>query len=221
MVLRFAHPSRPQRAFANLLVRYINQGRGEANHASLSPRKVTGLLTRRHPDRLDDKQRALRDQLAGACPEMTVLADQIRTFASLLVPSVGNAEHLTAWIARTRAADLPFLYSFATAAYVHRRSADWLKLKCSGGQEFVTGGFTEPSGSRIGFDALLLGHHDEDRRLPYAGKVGTGFDTDTLRKLRGGGTYPSAVRARMPAHTQQRLRAHGVVPVQPFTGDIR
>ncbi|MFJ9179433.1 ISL3 family transposase [Streptomyces sp. NPDC102360] len=53
---------------ANLLVRYINQGRVEADHASLSPRKVTGLLTR-HPDRLDDKQSALCDQLAGACPE--------------------------------------------------------------------------------------------------------------------------------------------------------
>nr|WP_282203139.1 hypothetical protein [Kitasatospora fiedleri] len=50
---------------ANLLVCYINQGRVEADHAALSPRKVTGLLTC-HPDRLGGTQHALRDQLAAA-----------------------------------------------------------------------------------------------------------------------------------------------------------
>ncbi|MCX4671840.1 transposase [Streptomyces sp. NBC_01381] len=108
---------------ANLLVRYINQGRVEADHAVLSPRKVTSLLTR-HPDHLDDKQRALCDQLAGACPEMTALADQIRAFAALLVPSAGNAEQLTAWLTRTRAADLPFLHSFATGLERDRAAVD-------------------------------------------------------------------------------------------------
>ncbi len=71
----------------------------------------------------------------------------------------------------------------ADAPYVHRRSTDWLKLKCGGGQEFVIGGFTEPTGSRVGFGALLLGYYDRGR-LRYAGKVGTGFDQRTLRDLR-------------------------------------
>ncbi|WP_414641158.1 non-homologous end-joining DNA ligase [Actinospica sp.] len=71
----------------------------------------------------------------------------------------------------------------ADASYVHRRSPTWLKLKCARGQEFVVGGFTEPSGSRVGFGALLLGYYDGDR-LRYAGKVGTGWDTRTLRRLR-------------------------------------
>jgi bifunctional non-homologous end joining protein LigD len=71
----------------------------------------------------------------------------------------------------------------ADASYVHRRSPTWLKLKCERGQEFVVGGFTEPSGSRVGFGALLLGYYDGDR-LRYAGKVGTGWDTRTLRNLR-------------------------------------
>ncbi|RST06666.1 ATP-dependent DNA ligase [Streptomyces sp. WAC07149] len=71
----------------------------------------------------------------------------------------------------------------ADAPYVHRRSTDWLKLKCSGGQEFVIGGFTEPAGRRVGFGALLLGYY-QDGRLHYAGKVGTGYDTATLRSLR-------------------------------------
>jgi bifunctional non-homologous end joining protein LigD len=63
------------------------------------------------------------------------------------------------------------------------RSTDWLKLKCSLGQEFVIGGFTDPAGSRVGFGALLLGHYEGDR-LRYAGKVGTGFDRRTLIRLR-------------------------------------
>ncbi|MFI9721834.1 non-homologous end-joining DNA ligase [Streptomyces sp. NPDC052396] len=71
----------------------------------------------------------------------------------------------------------------AGSRYVHGRSPEWLKLKCGLGQEFVIGGFTEPAGSRTGFGALLLGYHQEGR-LRYAGKVGTGFDTATLRSLR-------------------------------------
>lgn len=71
------------------------------------------------------------------------------------------------------------------APYTHRRSTDWLKLKCARGQEFVVGGFTEPQGSRIGFGALLLGYYEPGSdKLRYAGKVGTGWDTRSLRALR-------------------------------------
>jgi bifunctional non-homologous end joining protein LigD len=72
----------------------------------------------------------------------------------------------------------------ADSPYVGRRSTDWLKLKCSNRQEMVVGGFTDPRGSRVGFGALLLGYHDDGGRLVYAGKVGTGYDTATLRDLR-------------------------------------
>ncbi|MEV0643123.1 non-homologous end-joining DNA ligase [Streptomyces sp. NPDC050619] len=72
----------------------------------------------------------------------------------------------------------------ADSPYQPRRSTDWLKLKCSQGQEFVVGGFTEPAGSREGLGALLLGHHDSGGGLRYAGKVGTGFDRRTLLELR-------------------------------------
>ncbi len=68
------------------------------------------------------------------------------------------------------------------SVYVSRRTRDWLKFKCSQEQEFVVGGYTEPRGSRIGFGALLLGYY-RGRKLVYAGKVGTGFDTNTLRRL--------------------------------------
>ncbi|MGD8396889.1 MAG: non-homologous end-joining DNA ligase [Candidatus Eiseniibacteriota bacterium] len=71
----------------------------------------------------------------------------------------------------------------AGAGYVHGRSNRWRKLKCDHRQEFVIGGYTDPQGSRSGFGALLLGYH-EDGALHYAGKVGTGFDQETLEALR-------------------------------------
>jgi bifunctional non-homologous end joining protein LigD len=48
----------------------------------------------------------------------------------------------------------------------------------------VVGGFTDPQRSRVGFGALLLGYYNASGELVYAGKVGTGFDTETLRSLR-------------------------------------
>lgn len=70
----------------------------------------------------------------------------------------------------------------ADSAYQQFRSPSWLKIKCLKRQEFVIGGYTKPSGSRVGFGALLLGYHD-DGKLVYAGRVGTGFTNDTLRQL--------------------------------------
>ena len=72
----------------------------------------------------------------------------------------------------------------ADSRYVHGRSRDWLKFKCSAEQELVIGGYTAPRGSRTDLGALLLGVYDEGR-LRYAGKVGTGFTRATLRDLAG------------------------------------
>jgi bifunctional non-homologous end joining protein LigD len=87
----------------------------------------------------------------------------------------------------------------ADGEYVHGRSRDWLKFKCSNEQEFVIGGFTDPQRTRVGFGALLLGYY-ENGTLRYAGKVGTGYDNQTLQKLR------------------QRLDALSR-PVSPFGGE--
>jgi DNA ligase D-like protein (predicted ligase) len=70
----------------------------------------------------------------------------------------------------------------ADAPYRSVRSSDWLKLKCSASQELVIGGWTEPRGARTHFGALLVGHYDNEG-LRYAGKVGTGFDSETLADL--------------------------------------
>ena len=71
----------------------------------------------------------------------------------------------------------------ADAPYSGGRTRDWLKFKCVTSQELVIGGYTDPRGSRPGLGALLVGYHDADGRLTYAGKVGTGFTADRLRSL--------------------------------------
>jgi ATP-dependent DNA ligase len=70
----------------------------------------------------------------------------------------------------------------ADSRYVATRSRDWLKLKCSRGQELVIGGWTAPKGTRQRLGAILVGYYDGDS-LRYAGKVGTGFDGATLERL--------------------------------------
>jgi bifunctional non-homologous end joining protein LigD len=71
----------------------------------------------------------------------------------------------------------------ADRPYYMGRSADWLKVKCIKREEFVIGGFTDPAGSRVGFGSLLVGYYDKRHQLTYAGRVGTGFDTRSLREL--------------------------------------
>jgi DNA ligase D-like protein (predicted ligase) len=71
----------------------------------------------------------------------------------------------------------------ADGPYRMGRSPDWRKLKCSASQELVVGGWTDPSGARTGFGALLVGYYESDGRLRYAGRVGTGFDERLLRQM--------------------------------------
>ena len=63
-----------------------------------------------------------------------------------------------------------------------RRSGAWIKLKCVSEQEFVIGGYTPPQGSRKYFGAILVGYY-ENKKLVFAGKVGTGFTTKSLSML--------------------------------------
>src|SRR5207253_6325791 len=72
----------------------------------------------------------------------------------------------------------------AGTPYRGGRGGDWLKVKCLSRQEMVIGGYTDPSGSRSGFGALLLGVHDgAGGPLRFAGKVGTGFSQKRLDEL--------------------------------------
>jgi bifunctional non-homologous end joining protein LigD len=98
------------------------------------------------------------------------------------------------------------------SAYVCRRSSDWIKLKCKLRQEFVIGGFTDPKGSRTGVGSLLLGVHDEDGKLRYAGNVGTGFNEQTLADLRQRLDALAQERSPFAAGTGIPRGAHWVRP---------
>ena len=95
----------------NLLYRYITQGRVEADRPHLSPKSVTRLLLTR-PDALSDSQQTLLAGLTAACPEMTDLAQLVRSFATLLKPDPANEARLQDWAETARACDLPSIHSF-------------------------------------------------------------------------------------------------------------
>jgi len=67
--------------------------------------------------------------------------------------------------------------------YVQKRDQGWLKSKCSGRQEFVICGFTEPKRGRHYFGSLVLGYYNSKKKLIYCGHVGTGFSEKTLKEL--------------------------------------
>ena len=96
--------------------------------------------------------------------------------------------------------------------YEHRRSKEWLKMKCELSQDFIVGGFTDPQGKRVGLGALLVGYHKEGEFV-FAGKIGTGFDTKLLLELRA---QLDKLEIPKPPFTQgvglPRVRAHWVQP---------
>jgi DNA ligase D-like protein (predicted ligase) len=100
----------------------------------------------------------------------------------------------------------------ADSRYVTTRSKDWLKFKCEHGQELVIGGYTEPRGSRVEFGALLLGYYREGS-LEYAGKVGTGFDTETLHSMAA--SLRAFERQDSPFANPASIKERGVTWVEP------
>ena len=125
--------------------------------------------------------------------------------------------------AACRRGDEGVIAKLADAHYAGKRSSNWLKFKCSHEQEFVIVGYTAPKGSRVGLGALLLGYHDGEN-LVYAGKVGTGFDTATLRSLhkRLSGTErdkPTVDGAKMPGAHWVRPTSVAQVAFSEWTRD--
>ena len=129
--------------------------------------------------------------LMGKDTRKLALTDRKRLLASvvesvdlvlLVEPLVGEPDAL---LSDACARGWEGLIAKRTAAkYASGRSPDWRKLKCTASQELVIGGWTDPQGARTDFGALLVGYF-EGGSLRYAGKVGTGFTTATLRDLGG------------------------------------
>jgi bifunctional non-homologous end joining protein LigD len=96
--------------------------------------------------------------------------------------------------------------------YTPGRTRGWLKVKCHLEQEVVIGGFTDPEGSRTGLGALLVGVHDPQGRLVYAGKVGTGFTEKVLQDLRRKLEAREQKTSPFAAGTGRPRNAHWVKP---------
>lgn len=72
----------------------------------------------------------------------------------------------------------------AEAPYRKGRGRDWCKTRCEKRQELVIGGYTTEKGSRgAELGALLLGVYDR-KKFRYVGKVGTGFNRQSLKELK-------------------------------------
>src|SRR5262249_27244740 len=106
----------------------------------------------------------------------------------------------------SKRADLP---------YRAGRGTGWLKIKCKRNKDMVIGGFTDQKGSRAGLGALLLGHFERDGTLTYCGKVGTGFDAETLVTLRSrlDALAQKETPFRNPPTGAEARLAHWVKPV--------
>jgi bifunctional non-homologous end joining protein LigD len=94
---------------------------------------------------------------------------------------VGNGEKLFETMCREGLEGI--VSKRADAPYRGTRTKAWLKIKCTHRQEFVILGWAPSTAKGRGFKSLLLGLNGPDG-LVYAGKVGTGFSTDTLLSLR-------------------------------------
>ena len=90
-------------------MRYLNQGRADAERTAPSLRRlVSWLMT--PPQDLPAHQRSHLDDLLVACPHLTVLAQRVREFAGLLTGRRGQDLH--AWMTAVDADDLPALHGF-------------------------------------------------------------------------------------------------------------
>ncbi|HTK44791.1 MAG TPA: non-homologous end-joining DNA ligase [Patescibacteria group bacterium] len=68
-----------------------------------------------------------------------------------------------------------------------RRARTWLKIKVRPEQELVVGGWTPGEGAARELGALVVGYYEQDgkaRKLHFAGKVGSGFNSAIRKRLR-------------------------------------
>ncbi|WP_374414709.1 DNA ligase D [Novosphingobium colocasiae] len=122
---------------------------------------------------------------------------------------IGAGERLYA--AMCKAGQEGIIAKRVDAAYSGRRSTNWVKVKCTRRQEFVIVGWTRSRAKGRPFSSLLLGQY-EGQTMVYRGKVGTGFDSDTLADL---AARLARLERKTPPVTVDRGDARGVTWVSP------
>jgi bifunctional non-homologous end joining protein LigD len=154
----------------------------------------------------------------------TALEGAVRPSANLILSARLDADGIAAFEIAKKKGFEGLIAKDLASKYVSGRSPAWLKVKVRKEDEFVIGGFTAPSGARRYFGALLLGVYSRGK-LDYVGKVGTGFDEETLRSLykkfsslkRASSPFDSAVREKEATFIAPKLVAQ--IGYTEWTGD--
>jgi bifunctional non-homologous end joining protein LigD len=152
------------------------------------------------------------------------LEGAIKPSASLILSARLHADGIKAFEIAKKKGFEGLIAKDLASKYVSGRSAAWSKVKIRKEDEFVIGGFTAPSGARHYFGALLLGVYSRGK-LDYVGKVGTGFDEETLKALykkfgplkRAGSAFASVVREKDATFVAAKLVAQ--IGYTEWTGD--
>jgi bifunctional non-homologous end joining protein LigD len=161
-----------------------NLGTGKSVFAVFDCLYKDGQDLRSRP--LSERRVALEQSLARNNPpnKMRNKASQNKSLSNVIVPSSRLASNgLEAYRLAIQRKFEGLVAKDCSSPYVEGRSRSWLKVKVHQEDEFVIGGFTEPTGSRSHFGALLLGAYDRSRNLRFVGKVGTGFNEESLAML--------------------------------------
>ena len=174
----------------------LQQGGTAVKYAVFDCLYLEGKDMRENP--LGQRREALEKLFCASHPN-TLLLSQELAGDGLKAFAMARKRKLEGLVAKNR-----------QSKYVQRRSPEWLKVKVNHESEFVIGGYTAPAGSRRYFGALLLGTY-EKKKLRYAGKVGTGFDTAMLRQIHG--TLKKLGQKTSPFSDEVRER--GVTFVRP------
>ena len=121
------------------------------------------------PEPLRERKAVLRKLLKGS-PDAIRYSDEF----------IGDGNHVFAEACRLGLEGI--VSKEADKPYVSRRSLSWVKTKCVGNEEFVIGGYRRSDKNDRPFASLLIGEFVGDE-LHYRGRVGTGFNAETLDDL--------------------------------------
>ncbi|MDF2389330.1 DNA ligase D, partial [Nostoc ellipsosporum NOK] len=105
----------------------------------------------------------------------------------------------------------------ADAPYRSGRGPSWVKSKCTARQEFVIGGYLPSEKTGRGLRSLLVGYN-EDGRLRYAGRVGTGFSAKSANALK---KKLDALKAKESPFDSAVPKGKGLIWVKPeLVGEV-
>ena len=99
----------------------------------------------------------------------------------------------------------------AGAVHHSGRTLDWIKSKCTNRQEFVIVGYVPSTATGRGLRSLLVAYN-ENGKLRYGGRVGTGFSVPVAHDLKA---KLDAIRAKRPPFPKAPLGQKAAIWVEP------